>query len=79
MRSTALILCAMLLTACSAVKTVYVKPTIPPLPDKPQYYSYKFDDNLCLTEQDARNLLKNKALQDDYINQLESIINSLRP
>lgn len=78
MKATALILCGMLLTACTAVKTVYIKPTIPPLPEKPQYYSYQFDDNLCLDEQSARNLLKNKALQDDYITQLESIINSMR-
>jgi lipopolysaccharide export system protein LptC len=80
MRVLAIILCGILLTGCiTTVKTVYVKPTIPPLPDKPQYYQYQFDQNLCLDEKGAKALLKNKALTDDYITQLESIINSLRP
>ena len=79
MRVLATILCGILLTGCiTTVKTVYVKPTVPPLPEKPQYYQYNFDDNLCLTEDGARALLKNKALTDDYIKQLESILDSLR-
>jgi uncharacterized lipoprotein YajG len=79
MRVLAIILCGILLTGCiTTVKTVYVKPTIPPLPDKPQYYQYQFDNNLCLSEKDARNLLKNKTLADGYIKELESILNNLR-
>lgn len=73
-----LILFGMLLTGCTLTKAVWVKPTIPPLPEKPQYYTYKFDDNLCLSEDSARALLKNKALMDDYVKQLESIVDSLR-
>jgi hypothetical protein len=70
----------MLLIGCGTaiVKTQYVKPTIPPLPEKPQYYPVIFDQDLKLTEDYARNLLKNKALTDDYITQLIAIIEGVR-
>lgn len=58
-------------------KTIYVKQTIPPLPDKPEYYSVPFDEGYCLSEQGAKNMLKNKALLDDYVRQLEEILQGL--
>lgn len=59
-------------------KTVYIKQTVPPLPAKPEYYSFQVDENLCMDEANAKNLLKNKALIDGYIEQLEQIIEGLR-
>lgn len=65
---------------CSAISRVsYVKPIVPPLPEKPTYYSVPWGNGpYCLDEQGAKNLLKNRALDEDYINQLKSIIDSLR-
>lgn len=73
-------ICGMLLTGCGTpiAKVQYVKPTVPPLPEKPQYYPVIFDQDLKLTEDYARNLLKNKALTDDYIAQLIAIIEGVR-
>ena len=59
-------------------KVQYVKPTVPPLPAKPDYYAVPFNENYCLDEGGAKNLLKNKALIDDYTKQLEAIIEGLR-
>jgi hypothetical protein len=68
----------MLLMGCSGItKTIYVKPTLPPMPDKPSYYAYEFDDDLKLNEDNAKNLLKNMELMKDYIRQLEEYIKGL--
>lgn len=73
------ILCVISLISCSAiVRTEYVKPIIPSLPEKPVYYSVVFDNDLKLTEQYARNLLKNRELDLGYTRQLEIIIEGLR-
>ena len=68
------------------VKTEYIKPTVPPLPPKPNYYPVKFKSvewdhgkyDYCLDEQGAKNFLKNKALQDDREKDLEEIIEGMR-
>ena len=76
---TVLMIFTMLLMGCGTIsRMVYVKPTIPPLPEKPSYYSMKFDKNYCLSEQDARNMLKNKSLLDGYVKELETILEGLR-
>ncbi|MGB3988615.1 MAG: hypothetical protein WBK67_02915 [Minisyncoccales bacterium] len=73
-------ICGMLLMGCGTpiAKIQYVKQTIPALPEKPQYYPVVFDENLKLTEDYARNLLKNKALTEDYVAQLIAIIEGAR-
>lgn len=74
------ILCGMLCAGCSGkfVRTEYIKQTIPPLPAKPEYYSFQVDENYCMDERNAKNLLKNKALIDGYVEQLEQMIEGLR-
>lgn len=70
---------SMLLMGCGTLtKTVYVKQTIPPLPTPPDYYSVEWSGDYCLDEQNAKNLLKNKALIDDYVQQLIALIEGLR-
>lgn len=69
----------MSLTACSP-KIKYVKPDIPDLPPKPQYYPvkfYKVDENYCMTEENAINLLKNIELMRGYTEELEIILKGL--
>lgn len=61
--------------------TEYIRPTIPALPAKPDYYPVawqKVDELYCLTPGSAKNLLKNKALQDGREKDLEEIIEGLR-
>lgn len=77
--------CLMLLTGCihqsKIVKTEYIKPEIPPLPESPQYYSVEFlkkDDLYCLDRENAKNLLKNRELDKAYQEELRTIIESLR-
>lgn len=77
MRLAGLILCAMLLTGCGTSKIVY-KCDVPEVPKAPTYYHPQFDDKYCLTEEGARQLLKNKALNDDYIRQLLLILKGLK-
>jgi len=38
----------------------------------------EWSGDYCLDEQNAKNLLKNKALIDDYVQQLITIIEGLR-
>lgn len=69
----------MLLTGClTTTKTQYVKPVIPALPPKPAYYPVVFDNDLRLSEDSARALLKNRELDEDRTRQLEAIIEGLR-
>ena len=73
------------LTACSTIpeqviKTEYIKQSIPPLPERAQYYSVKFlfkDGGYWLDEINAKNLLKNKVLSDGYTKELEDILQGL--
>lgn len=68
------------------VKTEYIRPTVPPLPAKPNYYPVKFKSvewdhgkyDYCLDEQGSKNLLRNKALQDGRERDLEGIIEGMR-
>lgn len=79
---TVILLCLSLIGCGSSeiVKTQFIKSTVPPLPDKPTYYDIQWNNSggYCLDEQGAKNLLKNKALTDDYIRQLENTIEGLR-
>ena len=68
---------------CSSpiVKTEYVKPTIPELPAAPDYYEViwqKVDGLYCVDSDNAKNLLKNRILDKDFIGQHRSIIEGLR-
>jgi len=58
-------------------KSVFVKPKPPEMPQEPSYYSVEWKDcdgNYCLDEENAGNLLKNKSLIDDFVNQLKATI-----
>ena len=71
------------ITACAShtVKTVYVYPTIPPLPEPPAYYKVEFikqDDTYCITNEGAKNLLKNVLMNREYEQELLLIIQSIQ-
>lgn len=69
-----------LLTGCSTVsKSVYVKPVVPDMPAKPSYYDVSWGKGAyCMDEHNAKNLLKNRELEKDYIAQLEAIITGMK-
>lgn len=79
-----LILCLTSLTGCisgPSVKTEYIRPTIPPLPPKNEYYPVKWEkdgDGYRMDAESAKNTLKNEALHDDREAQLEEIIEGIR-
>jgi hypothetical protein len=69
--------------SCSGpiVKTEYVKPTIPELPAEPDYYEViwnKVGDLYCVDARGAKNLLKNRELDKDFVQQHQEIIEGLR-
>jgi hypothetical protein len=77
------------LTACSGnqvVRTEYIRPDIPELPEEPEYYIVKWqkvgaygDTPLyCLDADDAKNLMKNIELMKGYQDELREIIEGLR-
>jgi hypothetical protein len=74
------------LTACTGSRPIkeieYIRPTIPELPPKPDYYPVRFKkvgNDYCFEDaEDAKNLLKNKILQDDRERSLEQIVEGLR-
>lgn len=80
------ILLLICLMACSQIpqqitKTEYIEKTIPYIPEKPEYYKVNFikKDNLyCVDEVNAKNLLKNKVLLDNYTKELEDILIELK-
>ena len=80
----AVILSSTLLTGCGGgplVKTEYIKPTIPALPPKPDYYPEKWKKvgtDYCLDETGAKNHLKNFELDKDHLQQHIEIIEGLR-
>ena len=62
-------------------KPVYVKPEMPPLPQRPKLdavFFQKIGDNYCLTEVEAKKLLKNLYLLDNYARELENILQTLQ-
>ncbi len=77
-----MILCLLSLIGCSRlVQTKYIKPEIPDIPEKPEYYDvqwFKIDSNYCVNKENAKNLLKNKAIDDAYQQKLRLILQSLR-
>ena len=65
----------------SFINKEYIYPTIPDDPVAPIYYPVEFqkvEDFYCLDNNGAKNLLKNKTLADDYINQYKESLNMLR-
>lgn len=72
----------MLLMGCSkGIKTEYITLSIPDTPPRPSYYSVDFvkKDNLfCLDEKNAKNLMKNKKIQDSHTKSVEDILEDLR-
>lgn len=67
------------LMGCSLSKVSYVKPTVSQLPEKPVYYDVRFGKgDYCLDEGNAKNMLKNRELERDYIAQLEAIIRGMK-
>ena len=70
--------------SCSSnpiARTEYVKPTIPELPAEPDYYEIiwqKIGDLYCVDGQNAKNLLKNRILDKDFVQQHQEIIEGLR-
>ena len=90
MRKSRLLLLAMLcwmpLTGCTPVKqivkTEYVYPTIPPMPAEPEYYPVVFGrcaEGYYLDEENAKNLLKNLAIEDAHTADLKIILEGLKP
>ena len=78
-------LCWMPLTGCTPakqiVRTEYVYPTIPPLPAEPEYYPVVFGrcaEGYCLDEKNAKNLLKNLAIEDAHTADLKIILEGLK-
>lgn len=71
-----------LLTACGPkITSNIIDCNLPKSPDKPKYYpvEWRFDKGLyCVTEEGAKNILKNKILQDGYEFDLETILNGAR-
>ena len=63
------------------VKKEYVKQAIPALPVPPDYYEVvwqRIDELYCLTPGSAKNLLKNRELDKDFLGQHQEIIEGLR-
>ncbi len=78
MKRIILILLLVSLTSCGRlVKTQVVECTYPPKPEKPIYYKLDWDyenGKYCLDENGAKNLIRNKIMQDGYETDLEIII-----
>ena len=91
----AMLFCASL-TACSprqAVKTEYIKQTIPELPKEPEYYPEKWqvitplhppldkggiERGYCVDADNAKNLLKNRELGKGYQQELKIILEQIK-
>ena len=78
-------LCWTPLTGCTParqiVKTEYVYQTVPPLPAEPEYYPVVFGrcaEGYCLDEENAKNLLKNMAIEDAHTAELKGILEDLK-
>jgi len=80
-----LILCFVSLMGCSPskqiVRTEYIKTEIPPIPADPVYYRVTWqaeNGRYCLTEEGAKNLLKNMGLMKSYQKDMKSILMELK-
>lgn len=63
------------------VRTEYIKPSLPELPEEPVYYRviwHKVGQDYCVDEKNAKNLLKNIELMRSYQNDLKTILESLK-
>jgi hypothetical protein len=67
---------------CSTItKAVYIKPELPYIPNKPDYYGvifYNLENQYCFNEENAKNLLKNRELDKDYMEELRKILEELK-
>jgi len=78
------ILFCLSLIGCSGnqiVRTEYVMPQVPEIPEEPNYYSVKFEKqntNYCLSPDNAKNLLKNIELMKGYQLELKTILEGLK-
>lgn len=77
-----IILAVGMFNCSSIVKTIYLKPELPYIPAKPDYYRVTFHEmerGYCLNEDNAKNLLKNRILDLGYMEELRKILEGLRP
>ena len=74
----------MSLIGCSTktiVKTEYIRQEIPDLPEEPEYYQVKWHmcySFYCIDAENAKALLKNRALDKAYQEELRTILEHLR-
>jgi len=69
------------LTASKIVKTEYVRPELPEVPEEPSYYKVEFfkaNGSYCLDPENAKSLLKNIELMRSYCSELRLILESLK-
>jgi len=62
-------------------KPVYIKPELPPLPKRPKLTEVKFERvgrYYCLTKEEAKKLLKNIYMLDNYARELEGILEEFK-
>ena len=63
------------------VKTEYIRQQVPPLPADPEYYPVVFvkkDGHYCLDETQAKNILKDRALDKGYQGELKGTLESMK-
>jgi len=84
MKKIILTLYCLSLIGCSGnqiVRTEYIKPQIPEIPEEPGYYSVKWHEesgNYCVDADNAKNLLKNIELMRGYQHELKTILEELK-
>lgn len=69
------------LTTSKIVKTEYVRPEFPEIPEEPSYYKVEFfkaNGSYCLDPENAKSLLKNIELMRGYCSELRLILESLK-
>jgi|GEM_PF-752149 len=84
MKSLLVILFCLSLIGCSGnqiVKTEYIRPDIPDIPEEPVYYSvrwHKVEYYYCVDGESAKNLIKNIELMRGYQQELRLILEEIR-
>ncbi len=78
------ILFCLSLIGCSSnqvVRTEYIRPDIPPIPEEPEYYNVqwqKINKSYCLDADNAINLLKNIEFMKGYQLELKTMLEELK-